>query len=192
MSRDDAERMRRWQAGDPVAFADLVARWQQPVARFLTRLVGPDRAADLCQEVFLRVLQNGSRYRETGYFSTWLFQIALNVARDAGRRRFRQSRDRTRAADTDAPAPLRSRLCAPDEVCERQELARAVEVAVAELPRPLREVLALRHDRGMNFEEMARVLGTPASTLKSRFATALSRLRRRLCELGYSPEESTS
>jgi len=78
----------------------------------------------------------------------------------------------------------------PDELCERQELARAVQVALAELPRPLREVLALRHDQRMNFEEMARVLGTPASTLKSRFAAALSRLRRRLCELGYSPEET--
>ena len=70
--------MRRWQAGDPAAFADLVAHWQQPVVRFLARLAGPDRVPDLCQEVFLRVLQNGSRYRETGHFSTWLFQIALN------------------------------------------------------------------------------------------------------------------
>jgi RNA polymerase sigma-70 factor (ECF subfamily) len=188
MSREDAERMRRWQAGDPAAFADLVARWQQPVARFLARLAGPDRAADLCQEVFLRVLQKGNRYRETGHFSTWLFQIALNVARGAGRRQISQSRDRKGAES--ASAPIRSRLCEPDEVCERQELARAVQVAVAELPRPLREVLALRHDRGMNFEEMARVLGTPASTLKSRFAAALSRLRQRLCELGFSPEES--
>jgi RNA polymerase sigma-70 factor, ECF subfamily len=188
MSREDAERMRRWQAGDPAAFADIVARWQQPVAGFLARLAGPDRVADLCQEVFLRVLQNGSRYRETGHFSTWLFQIALNVARDAGRRQLRQSRDRDGA---ELPvAPSQSRLCAPDELWERQELARAVEVALAELPRPLREVLALRHEQGMNFEEMARVLGTPASTLKSRFAAALSRLRRRLCELGYSPEET--
>jgi RNA polymerase sigma-70 factor (ECF subfamily) len=189
MSREDAERMRRWQAGDPAAFADLVGRWQQPVAGFLARLAGPDRAADLCQEVFLHVLQNGSRYRETGHFSTWLFQIALNVARDAGRRRNLQSRDREGAGST-TTAPSRSRLCSPDEMCERQELARAVEVALAELPRPLREVLALRHDHAMNFEEMARVLGTPASTLKSRFAAALSRLRRRLCELGYSPEET--
>src|SRR5205814_9760199 len=83
MSHEDAERMRRWQAGDPAAFADLVARWQQPVAGFLARLAGPDRVPDLCQEVFLRVLQNGSRYRETGQFSTWLFRIALNIPGEA-------------------------------------------------------------------------------------------------------------
>src|SRR5439155_21665824 len=116
MSREDAERMRRWQAGDPAAFADLVARWQQPVAGFLARLAGPDRVADLCQEVFLRVLQAGSRYRETGHFSTWLFRIAINVARDAGRR------------GRCAPGPLpdedsgqsHSRLAAPDELCEQR------------------------------------------------------------------------
>jgi RNA polymerase sigma-70 factor (ECF subfamily) len=189
MSREDAERMRRWQAGDPAAFADLVARWQQPLAGFLARLAGPDRAPDLCQEVFIRVLQNGSRYRETGHFSTWLFRIARNVARDAERRR-RAGSLSDRSLEIASSDRLRSRLTSPDVDCERQELARAVEVALAQLPRPLREVLALRHDQGMSFEEMARVLGTPASTLKSRFATALSGLRRRLCELGYSPEET--
>src|SRR5438128_1172549 len=147
MSREDAERMRRWQAGDPAAFADLVSRWQQPVAGFLARLAGPDRVADLCQEVFLRVLQSRSRYRETGHISTWLFQIALNVARDEGRRR-RAGSVSDRSLELSTSGRSRSRLAGPDELCERKELARAVEVAVAELPRPLREVLALRHDRG--------------------------------------------
>ena len=78
----------------------------------------------------------------------------------------------------------------PDELCERDELAHLVTESVAELPEPLREVLALRHDGNLNFEEMSRLLGTPASTLKSRFATALSRLRIRLHERGYSAEET--
>ena len=87
---------------------------------------------------------------------------------------------------------LRPRRADPpaDELCARRELAQAVRCAVAELPPPLREVLALRHDQDMSFEEMARVLGTPASTLKSRFAAALHRLRDRLYELGWSFEEA--
>src|SRR5262245_57223557 len=85
---DDAELMRRWQRGDVGAFESLVRRWQQPMARFLTRLLGrPDRAADLCQEVMLRLYHAGPRYRENGAFAPWLYRIALNVARDAGRRR---------------------------------------------------------------------------------------------------------
>ncbi len=92
-AQDDADLMRRWQQGDAGAFVDLTRRWQQPMARFLSRLVGqPDQVADLCQEVFLRFYLKGPRYRENGTFSTWLYQIALNAARDAGRRARRTPR----------------------------------------------------------------------------------------------------
>jgi RNA polymerase sigma-70 factor (ECF subfamily) len=189
MGHPDAELMRRWQRGDAAAVTALVDRWQQPVARFLLRLVGrPDRVPDMCQEVFLRLVRAAPRYRETGRFSTWLFQIALNVARDAGRQHrpvveLEEDSGRLRSR-------LASRLATGPEVCERRELADLVTRAVAELPPPLREVLALRHDRDMSFEEMARVLGVPASTLKSRFAAALNRLRDRLAELGWNSEET--
>jgi RNA polymerase sigma-70 factor (ECF subfamily) len=185
MGHPDAELMRRWQRGDVAAFGAVVDRWQQSVARFLSRVVGrPDRVPDLCQEVFLRVLRAAPRYRETGRFSTWLFQIALNVARDAARRGRRE------------PGQLPEGTSEPGEslppLAEQRELARAVTAAIAELPPTQREVLSLRHDQGMTFEEMARVLNTPASTLKSRFATALHRLRRRLAELGWDREENWS
>jgi len=176
--------MRRWQRGDTAAFEGLVRRWQQPVARFLAR-VAP-RAGDvpdLCQEVFLRLYLAGPRYREAGAFSTWLYRIALNVARDAGRRRRRE------------PQPLEEHepaagTAGAEAICEQQELARAVSAAVAELPPPLREVLVLRHYEKMSFEQMARLLGAPASTLKSRFAAALGRLRVRLQHLGWDHEET--
>ncbi len=61
---------REWRNGDATAFAALVRRWQQPVARLLFHLVGRDEmVADLCQEVFLRVYAHRSRYRETGTFA---------------------------------------------------------------------------------------------------------------------------
>lgn len=174
--QDDAELMRRWQGGDAGAFADLVRRWQQPMARFLARLVGkPEQVADLCQEVFLRLCLKASQYREGGAFSTWLYQIALNAARDAGRR----SRHSLPLGNHEPPAPT------PDGSahCEQQELAEHVRQALTELPEPLRQVLVLRHYEDMSFEQMARVLRIPASTLKSRFALALTKLRGRLKEL---------
>ena len=184
MGSDDAELMHRWRRGDACAFSELVERWQQPVARFVFRLTG--RAAlvpDLCQEVFLRLYQAGARYREAGAIAPWLYRIALNVARDALRRHRHQPPP---LADREPPDPAAS----AEALCQRRELADVVARAVAELPPQLREVLALRHDEDMSFEEMARVLGTPASTLKSRFAAALHRLRDRLHELGWSFEES--
>jgi RNA polymerase sigma-70 factor (ECF subfamily) len=183
MEASDAELIRHWQGGDGGAFAALVGRWQQPVARFLTHLIGPaSHVPDLCQEVFLRVYQAGAGYRETGAFSTWLYRIALNVARDAGRRRRHE------------PLPLANGDVAglvpsPQAVCEQKELSRLVAAAVADLPEGLRLVLVLRHYEDLSFEQIGRLTGTPASTLKSRFAAALTRLRDRLGPLGYDQED---
>jgi RNA polymerase sigma-70 factor (ECF subfamily) len=180
MGTDDAELIRRWQGGDPAAFAALVRRWQQPMARFLFHLAERQEVvADLCQEVFLRAYQAGPRYRENGRFSSWLYAIALNVARDAGRRR----RETISLDDQE----LAGRSLSPALSCEQEELAGIVRRAVAELPEPLRVVLVLRHYEGMNFEQISRLLGTPASTLKSRFAAALGRLREQLKSLAPSP-----
>ena len=184
MGRDDPDLIRRWQHGDEDAFAALVCRWQAPVARFLTRLVGrPDLVPDLCQEVFLRVYMARTRYRPSAAFSTWLYRIALNVGRDALRRHRREPQPLAEGEQPTAEGLAEAH-------CEQQELAHAIGQALAELPEPLREVLVLRHYEGMSFEEIARLLGTPASTLKSRFATALSRLRVRLQQLGWSHEET--
>lgn len=184
MGRDDPDLIRRWREGGPDAFADLVRRWEAPVARFLARLTTrPDLAPDLCQEVFLRVHLARQRYRPEATFSTWLFRIALNVARDAARRERHRPEPLT---DHDLPAPAET----AEAHCERQELAQAVDQALAGLPEPLREVLVLRHYAGISFEEIARLLEEPASTIKSRFSAALSRLRVVLQQLGWSHEET--
>jgi RNA polymerase sigma-70 factor (ECF subfamily) len=184
MATDDAELLKRWQRGDAAAFEMLVHRWQQPVGRILARLVGKHQVvSDLAQEVFLRVHQAAPRYREKGFFATWLYRIALSVARDAQRRRRRLD-----ALISEPPDPSKS----ADAVCAQKESAQAVIAALEELPGPLREVLVLRHYEQMNFEDMSRLMGTPASTLKSRFAAALNRLRSRLQQLGFSAEEIES
>jgi RNA polymerase sigma-70 factor (ECF subfamily) len=180
MGESDAELIRRWRAGEAAAFEAVVRRWETPLCRFLSRLAPSDQIGDMTQEVFLRVHRAGPGYRENGHFSTWLFQIALNVARDAARRaRPQQPLPEEDPASRGEPA---------EGAAERREVGELVRRAVAELPAPMREVLALRHDRRMSFEEMARLLGVPASTLKSRFSAALLRLRGRLRELGYKPE----
>ena len=177
---DEVDLIRRWQQGDVDAFGVVVRRWQQPVARFLARFLGADAAvADLTQEVFLRAHRAIGRYREEGSFATWLYRIALNLARDAGRRARR------------APASLPVEVPAPSsetDPWERRELAHAVDQALVELPEPLREALVLRHYEGLNFEQMSRLLDVPASTLKSRFTVALGRMRVRLTQMGFGDE----
>jgi RNA polymerase sigma-70 factor (ECF subfamily) len=186
MGQPDSELMQRWQRGETAAFEELVRRWQQPMARFLVHQIGhPESIQDLCQEVFLKVYQARDRYHETGVFSSWLYRIALNVARDASRR----FRNPARLALNQMPhangTPAATR-------CEQQEIQEAISAALAALPPLLREVLVLRHYEEMNFEDMGRLMSIPASTLKSRFALALRKLRDQLEERGIGPEEIES
>jgi RNA polymerase sigma-70 factor (ECF subfamily) len=185
MGQYDTELIQRWQRGEAVAFEELVRRWEQPIARFLARQIGrTEPVADLCQEVFLRAYRAGPTYRESGGFSTWLYRIALNLARDAARRR-----REPRLLAGEEPAALDE---SAEKRCERQELAESVAKALAELSPQLREVLVLRHYEGMSFEQMARLLGTAASTLKSRFAVALERMRVYLEQQGWNHEDTES
>ena len=183
MGPSDGELMERWRKGDPAAFEELVRRWHPIVARLLARLTGPrELVEDLCQEVFVRIYQARSRYRENGAFAGWVYRIALNVGRDAGRR----GREALPLPRKELPGATAS----ADAVCQERELAAAIRRALAELPEPQRVVLVLHHYEKMNFEQIARLTGRPASTVKSRFAAALGRLRVRLEQLGWGPEES--
>jgi RNA polymerase sigma-70 factor, ECF subfamily len=181
MNDADSELVGRWMRGEEAAFADIVRRWEQPLSRFLGRLADENQVPDLLQETFWRVHRARVRYSENGHFSSWLFQIALNVARDSGRRRT--------PPETLTGEPIAGDPSAARSLEQREEME-SLSRAVAELPDELREVLALRHDAGLSFEEMGRRLNVPASTLKSRFAAALRKLRDRLKEPGESPEGS--
>jgi RNA polymerase sigma-70 factor (ECF subfamily) len=104
------------------------------------------------------------------------------VARDAARR------SRHRAISMPDGEPVAA-APSPDAVCARREIAQLGASAVAALPEPLRLVLVLRHYEDMSFEDIARLTGTPASTLKSRFAAALNQLRIRLRNLDFTPKD---
>lgn len=175
--------MRRSSAGDSLAFEELVRRWERPVARVLTRLNtnGAD-VEDLCQETFLKVLRSQERYRPSGTFSTWLFSIALNVSRDAARRRVREGHHVAASAAS-------RRLSGPVEDAQRRELAEQVSAALAELPHALREVVVLKHFGGLTFAQLSELLGLPESTVKSRAQRALEELRREFTRRGIDQGE---
>jgi len=164
----DGERMRRWSAGDRSAFEEIVRAWEKLVGRFLIRLTrNPELAGDLTQEVFLRVYLKGGRYTHGGTFKTWLYQIALNLARDAARKQARRPHQSLPSVEPSA---------GDDRGFEERQQAEVVTAALAELPDTLREVVVLRHYEDLSFEAMARLLGVPATTLKSRFAVAMKKL----------------
>lgn len=169
--------------GDLDSLGILVARWEQPLFRFVMRLVGrDDEARDVCQETFLRVLDRARHYRPGAKFSTWMYQIALNLCRDRARRHRRWDRIlvRSRPMDEDpvfeptAVAPTDEQ---PEAVLEAEERREAVRRALDTLPAEQREVVVLKEYEGLKFREIAEVLGLPESTIKSRMYFALESMR---------------
>jgi RNA polymerase sigma-70 factor (ECF subfamily) len=178
MSESDHQLMRGIRRGDASAFEQLVCRWEGPVGRVLARYAGNNGdVEDMVQEVFLRVYEARGRYRASGAFSTWLFRIALNVARSAYRRQRRRWHS-LEGLQTVSPAR------GADRKIEQDERSRLVQEAVSRLPHKLRDVLVLRQFGELTFAEVARVTGLPASTVKSRVRAALERLRAELKRRG--------
>jgi RNA polymerase sigma-70 factor (ECF subfamily) len=176
--------------GHADSLAVLVTRWEGPLFRFVSRMVDrPDDARDVCQETFLRILDKAGAFRDGARFSTWMYQIALNLCRDQTRRKRRWGRLMIAppVAEDDAPreheAP-ETVATNPAAALEHSERRSAVRRALSALPPEQREVLLLKEYEGLKFREIADVLGVAESTVKSRMYAGLDAMRMSLASLG--------
>lgn len=170
---DDQRCVTLAQSGDGKAFAELVARYQDRIYRFLLRLTGaPDAALDLTQDTFLRAYQSLERWRPDALFKTWLFRIARNIAFDRLRR---EKLVAFVALDEDFPQQ-EDPAAGPDAVLETAQRYRLLEAALAKLPAEQREILLLREIEEMTYDEIALVLELNLGTVKSRIARARTAL----------------
>lgn len=181
MGPTDEELVAAFQAGDASAFDHLVHRWDRRIHGAIYRVVGANEdVRDLCQEAFLKAYRGLGTFKREARFSSWLYQIALNVCRD----RLRRCRGRTavslddidRAPDGGLPATSPS----PLELVEARDLSRLVERAMATLSAEEREVVILKEYQGLTFPEIAETLSVPLSTVKTRLYRGLAQLRHRL------------
>ena len=155
MDEPEPATVRAAAAGDVRAFEELVRTYQVHVWRFLKHLLGDhDLAEDLTQETFIRVYRRLDGFRFQAKFSTWVFQVARNVAVDS----LRASARRRRIVEAVEPAPP-----TPD-AATRVEVA----TAIATLTPKLREAFVLVEAQGLTYREAGQVLGVPEGTVKSR------------------------
>ncbi|MFC3068503.1 RNA polymerase sigma factor [Phenylobacterium soli] len=178
--RTDPELARLAADGDDRAFAELVRRHQEPLFRLLRRYLGSaDEAQEAAHEAFVAAWGALRRYDPERPFGAWLRTIAINKARDRGRRialrrrLFGESLQEQAAEPTwRDPAPL-----SDDALIERETLA-ILDQAIAQLPRSLKEPLLLTVIEGLSHKEAADVLGLSAKSIETR----VYRARRRLAE----------
>src|SRR5204863_9027471 len=125
--RTDEELLAAYQQGDPEAFESLLRRYRAPLFTFLLRMLGDrEKAEDLAQETFLRIVKGASDWEHRARFQTWLFTIARNLCVDQSRRdRFRKA-DSLDAEGPDEQAPLidsvPSGTAGPDRGAENSRL----------------------------------------------------------------------
>jgi RNA polymerase sigma-70 factor (ECF subfamily) len=177
----DEELVEEFQRGDPYAFDVLVGRWDRKIQGAIYRIMGPEEdVRDLCQETLLKAYRALGTFKKEARFSSWLYQIALNVCRDRLRRR--KSRPQVsldELMETGEVAPF-GRGPSPLDLIEARDLSRAVAAAMESLPQEQREVVVLKEYQGMTFLEIAQALDVPISTVKTRLYRGLSLLRQRL------------
>ena len=187
----DEELLISAQSGDTRSLGVLVTRWERPLYRFVYRMLPrPDDASDICQETFLRVMKKAHRFRKGSRFSTWLYQIALNLCRDQARRSRRWSRilDLHREFDERVDSAPESKAAEPGPWAsvEQEERRRIVKSALQQIPAEQREVLVLKEFEGLKFKEIAAILDCPESTVKSRMYYGLNGLRTALVRRGFT------
>lgn len=127
-------------------------------------------AADVSQEVFMKLLTRLPQFDGRASFATWLYRIVLNTAID-------QQRGRRKSAPLPETLPDSRRL---DEDYAAQQRRIRVQRAVQSLPAKLRGPLVLRHTEGLSYADIARVLGVSMGTVASRLSRAHARLAREL------------
>jgi RNA polymerase sigma-70 factor (ECF subfamily) len=172
--------------GDLDAFEALVRRYQSRIiglARSYTRNTAD--AEDLAQEVFVRLYRSLGQFRGESLFRTWLYRIALNLARSHHARRDRQQAvwGDSGAADGESFDPAAEAPTVEATLVRRE----AIERALAELPEDLREVVMLRDVHGLDYREIAQATGAPMGTVESRIFRARQRLRVALAPLVDEP-----
>jgi RNA polymerase sigma-70 factor (ECF subfamily) len=179
MGPTDEQLVEAFQAGDVSAFDLLVSRWDRKIQGAVYRVVGPSEdVRDITQEAFLKAYRALPRFRKEARFSSWLYQIALNLCRDRLRRRRRSQAEVSLDLLSESGEPqLSTKGPSAVELIEAREISRTVGAAVWDLPEDQREVIVLKEYEGLTFQEIADVLGLPVSTVKTRLYRGLGLLR---------------
>jgi len=164
---------------DPDLLDRLIEQYQQRLYRYLVFLTG-DRALaeDLFQETWIRVLERGHQYNAKSKFESWLFAIARHLVIDVSRRKKIASLDDLADPESKQPyePPDESSLSALQLLVTREN-QQAVQFSLLKIPAYYREVLLLRFHEELDLEEIAAVLSTPISTVKSRLYRGLAALK---------------
>jgi len=192
MSKRDNSRVTRALSGSQEAYQRLLEEYQRPVFSIIVRMVrDAGLAEDLTQETFLKAFRSLDSFDQSRKFSSWLFSIAHNTTIDHVRRKQLPTVSLDSAGDSEDGAGLAFLAVAPDaspeEALTHHDLAAALERALAGLRPEYAEVLVLRFQQEMSYEEISGVTGLVLGTVKTHIYRARKELAAALESAGWDP-----
>jgi RNA polymerase sigma-70 factor, ECF subfamily len=179
----------RFKDGDEAAFEEMVSRyWDRIYAMVLQLLRNSQDAEEVTQDAFIRAHRGLDKFRGDSSFSTWLYQIATNLARNRYWYWFRRKRDKSISfdqtvgseSDTTFAEIFKADIETPQDIAITNEFQERVSAAMELLNTKHREVLVLRNIRNLSYDEIAAELEISIGTVKSRIARARESLREAL------------
>ncbi|WP_229738960.1 sigma-70 family RNA polymerase sigma factor [Edaphobacter dinghuensis] len=188
VSTEDAALVADLKAGSEDAFAILIAQYHQPLYSLIARSINdPADAADITQEVFIKVFRSIRSFNGDASLRTWLYRIAVHEA--SNQRRW-WSRHKKQEVTIDSPfdheedgngvclsATLADDGNSPFDNVAQSEVRERVEAALRQIPETFRTVVVLREIEGFAYEEIAEILDVNLGTVKSRLTRGRSALR---------------
>jgi RNA polymerase sigma-70 factor (ECF subfamily) len=173
---NDSELISQILNGNMNAFTFLVNRYQKLVVHITGRLIQrQDELEDICQEVFMKVFQNLSKYRNESKLSTWIATIAYNMSINY-LRKFKKGDE----VNPDDSAALRNLTDYRSDEFEKADLHRYIRDQIELLPVQYRTVLTLFHLEEFSYQEIEQITGMPEGTIKSYLFRAKAILKEKL------------
>ena len=162
--------------GNSEEFSKLIDKYKNMVYNLTYRMCNNlDDAEDLSQEAFLRAFQSLSRFNPSYKFSTWLYQVTLNIVRDRFKKKSLNCLSLDAPIETDDSEIYlqhSDHTNNPEEIFAQKEKSRNVERAILSLPLTYREVIILRHLQNLSYSEISSILKIPTSLVKVRLYRA--------------------
>jgi len=185
---DDLKIIESCLLGNTQMFSRLIDSYKNMVYNLAYRMSNNSQEAeDISQEAFLRAYQSLSHFNPSYKFSTWLYQITLNIIRDRFKKKELNYVSLDAPVETDdsefysQPADLTNN---PEEIVTQKENIQAIQKAIYSLPLKYREIVVLRHLQDLSYIEIANILKLPTGTVKVRLYRAREQLRKILADSG--------
>ncbi|MBW4027712.1 RNA polymerase sigma factor [Acidipila rosea] len=197
---EEAAIIEQLKAGSEEAFSWLIAQYHQPIYSLVARTIqNPTDAADLTQEIFVKVYRGISGFHGDASLRTWIYRIALHEASNQRRwwSRHRKQEVTIEAETADAidgySTCLKDTLVdlheSPFDAAAQQEVRERVESAIRLVPEPFRAVIVLRDIEGFAYEEIAEILNLNLGTVKSRLMRGRAHLKALLAPFAQAAQK---